>query len=60
MTATGPLDHLVIFTPENEEFFCVEPVSHSTDAVNAAEQSAGMISLPPGETVTASVKFEIA
>jgi aldose 1-epimerase len=59
MTATGPLDHLVIFTPEGQDFFCVEPVSHSTDAVNVANPSAGMISLPPGETVAASVKFEI-
>jgi aldose 1-epimerase len=59
MTATGPLDHLVIFTPAGEDFFCVEPVSHSTDAVNTADDDSGLIVLPPGGTVSASVRFEI-
>jgi aldose 1-epimerase len=60
MTATEPLDQLVIFTPAEEDFFCVEPVSHGTDAVNASgPDDRGLIILAPGQTVSASVTFEV-
>jgi len=36
MTAEPPLDCLVVFTPTGRPFFCVEPVSHVTDAFNLA------------------------
>ena len=26
--------HLIVYTPPGEDFFCVEPVSHMTDAIN--------------------------
>ena len=44
MTAGPPLDFLTVFIPPSLPFFCVEPVSHATDAVNlagAASRSAG-------------------
>ena len=37
MPAEAPLDYLVVFTPARRPFFCVEPVSHVTDAFNLAE-----------------------
>lgn len=47
----------VIFTPPGEDFFCVEPVSHMTDAVNRDRADSGMIDLAPGETVRAETAF---
>ncbi len=58
MTAEPPLDYLVIFTPRGRRFFCAEPVSHVTDAVNlaAAGYSApGLRVLAPGETIAATI-----
>ena len=60
MTATEELGKLVIFTPPGEDFLCVEPVSHDTDAFNRAAQGevdTGMRVLPPGETLKATVRF---
>jgi aldose 1-epimerase len=33
-----PLDFLVIFTPQDEDYFCVEPVSHVTDTFNLLDR----------------------
>jgi aldose 1-epimerase len=57
MTASGPLSTLVVYTPPGENFFCVEPVSHVTEAFNLAAagvQDTGMVRIPPGETLGAS------
>ena len=59
MTASGQMDQLVIFTPPGEDFFCVEPVSHGTDAVNADAEDRGVVVLEPGQTMSAEVKFEL-
>ena len=58
MTAAPPLDCLVVFTPPRRPFFCVEPVSHVTDAFNlaaAGRGDTGMRILEPGETLRATV-----
>ena len=34
ISAEEPLDILVIATPRDEDYFCVEPVSHVADAFN--------------------------
>jgi aldose 1-epimerase len=60
MTAQGPLGFLVLFTPAGEDFLCVEPVSHCTDALNMAAAGAadtGLRVLAPGETLEARVTF---
>jgi aldose 1-epimerase len=60
MTAQGPLGFLVLFTPAGEDFLCVEPVSHCTDALNMAAAGAadtGLRVLAPGETLQARVTF---
>jgi aldose 1-epimerase len=58
MRAEAPLDYLVVFTPARRPFFCVEPVSHVTDAFNLAEagrSDSGMLVLEPGETLRTAV-----
>jgi aldose 1-epimerase len=58
--AGPPLDHLVIYTPPGRAFFCVEPVSHVTDAFNlaaAGRTDTGTLVLAPGETVNAWVRL---
>lgn len=58
MTAEPPLDYVVVFTPPGCPFFCVEPVSHVTDAFNlaaAGRADTGLRVLEPGDTLRASV-----
>jgi aldose 1-epimerase len=58
MTAAPPLDFLVVYTPADRPYFCVEPVSHVTDAFNlaaAGRTDAGVHTLPPGATLRAAV-----
>jgi len=58
MRAEPPLDYLVVFTPARRPFFCVEPVSHVTDAFNLAEagrSDSGILVLEPGETLSTAV-----
>jgi aldose 1-epimerase len=52
--AEPPLDCLVVYTPAGRPFFCLEPVSHVTDAFNlaaAGRRDSGMLVLEPGETL---------
>lgn len=58
MRAEPPLDYLVVFTPARRPFFCVEPVSHVTDAFNLADagrHDSGIVILEPGETLRTAV-----
>jgi aldose 1-epimerase len=58
LTADAPLRFLVVFTPREFDFFCVEPASHVTDAVNlasAGRTDTGLRGLPPGETLATTV-----
>jgi aldose 1-epimerase len=59
ISARGPLDFLIVFSPPGERFFCAEPVSHCIDAFNlAAERNdTGTVSLAPGETLEGEVSF---
>ncbi len=60
MTADPALATLVIFSPPDAGFFCVEPVSHCIDAFNLADggmSDTGMRVLEPGETWQATVRF---
>jgi len=54
LTASADLDRLVVYAPPGGDFFCVEPVSHMTDAVNHAahgldRDQAGLRVLEAGE-----------
>ena len=58
--AEAPLSFLVIFTPQDEDFFCVEPVSHVTDAFNMLNRGAsghGTKILFPDEVLEAKISF---
>lgn len=64
LTLTGDAlyGHLVVFTPAGKDFFCVEPVSHMTDAFNLAAQGrvdTGMIVLEPGQSAKATARFAV-
>jgi aldose 1-epimerase len=60
MEATAPLRFLVFYTPPGQDYFCVEPVSHETDAFNAAaagRTDTGTIVLAPGETIEGTTRL---
>jgi aldose 1-epimerase len=52
--------HVVIYTPPNRPYFCVEPVSHMTDAINRMDVPGhGLRVLAPGETLHGTVMFRL-
>ena len=61
MTSSDELGHLVVFVPVGKDFFCAEPVSHAPDAVNSGHPASvtGLRSLPPGETLRASIFLKV-
>lgn len=61
MTASETLRHLVAYTPEGEDFFCVEPVSHSPDALNSnlTPEITGLQILDPGQSLSASIELKV-
>ena len=55
------LDHLVVYTPQNENWFCVEPVSHVNNAIHMADPAAhGLRALRPGERFDATMTLAVA
>ena len=51
---------LVIYTPENRDFFCAEPATNCIDAFNLANQGrtdTGLIMLEPSDTAVGDVIF---
>jgi aldose 1-epimerase len=58
---SSSLDRLVVFTPQDKDYFCVEPVSHVSNAIHMADPAAhGLRTLASGETFEASMKLDIA
>ena len=57
LDASAIFRHLVVFTPPGAGFFCVEPVSHMTDAVNrcATRADTGLAILPPAGTLDGEI-----
>jgi aldose 1-epimerase len=59
ITLTSSLRHAVIFTPPLREHFCVEPVSHVSNAVNmAAWAQHGIVDLRPGQSMSAWMQID--
>jgi aldose 1-epimerase len=54
-------DHTVIYTPQAFDFFCVEPVTHTPNAVNRPEppEITGLRILQPTETLQLTCRFEV-
>jgi aldose 1-epimerase len=60
LDADAPLGFLVVYSPAGQDYFCVEPVSHCTDAFNLAAQGradTGMVTLQAGASVSAIVRL---
>jgi aldose 1-epimerase len=58
---SSSLTHLVVFTPQDRDYFCVEPVSHVSNAIHMADPAAhGLRAVAPGETFEASMSLEVA
>lgn len=51
---SATLSFTTVYVPPNADFFCVEPVSHATDAFNRSDED-GLKALAPGDTLTASM-----
>ncbi len=61
METAGPFGHLVIYAPQGENYLCVEPVSHMTDAVNrGADPTAGLRTLRPDESLKGTMRLRVA
>ena len=59
LTASKSLGCLHVYSPPGEDFFCVEPVSHRPDALNAINPvGEGVVALPPGGRLQASMHIE--
>ena len=58
---TSSLPYLVVYTPPTRDYFCVEPVSHVSNAVQMAEPAAhGLVALEAGKSLEASMTIEVA
>ena len=58
---SSPLPYLVVYTPADRDYFCVEPVSHVSNAVHMADPLAhGLVALAPGATLEASMTLSVS
>lgn len=58
---TSSLSYLVVYTPKEKGYYCVEPVSHANAAINMTDPLAhGIQSVEPGQSYSATMKIEIA
>lgn len=58
---TSSESHLVIYTPSSKPYFCVEPVSHVSNAIHMAEPLAhGLRDLEPGQRLDGWLQLDLA
>ena len=58
---SSSMSHLVIYTPKTKPYFCVEPVSHVSNAINMADPAAhGLRTVAPGESIEVSMALDVA
>jgi len=58
---TSSMQRLVIYTPQTKDYFCVEPVSHVSNAIHLADPLAhGLVSVAPGESTRAWMQIDVA
>lgn len=61
MRLTSSLPYLVVYTPATSPYYCVEPVSHVSNAIHMTEPAAhGLRSLDAGATLDAWMKLEVS
>jgi aldose 1-epimerase len=57
---SSSLPYLVVYTPQDRDYFCVEPVSHVSNAINMASPAEhGVRTLAAGESFEAWMKIEV-
>ena len=57
---TSSMERLVVYTPPRYDYFCVEPVSHVSNAIHMAEPRAhGLRQLDAGESTGAWMQLEV-
>ncbi len=57
---SSSLPYLVVYTPQDKPYYCVEPVSHVSNAIQMAEPlSHGLRELQPGERFEAWMKLDV-
>jgi aldose 1-epimerase len=57
---TSSMSYLVVYTPHDKDYFCVEPVSHVSNAIHMADPAAhGLRTLAPGESFEASMTLDV-
>jgi len=55
------LPYLVVYTPQDKDYFCIEPVSHVGNAIHMADPAAhGLRTLQPGESFEASMSLDVS
>lgn len=55
------LRYLVVYTPHDKDYFCVEPVSHVSNAIHMADPAHhGLLTIEPGQTTNAWMKLDVA
>lgn len=62
MTGEGPVDFVVIYSPQGQDFVCIEPVTNLNDAFNRYErgdQDTGTVVLEPGQAMTAKMILKV-
>jgi aldose 1-epimerase len=60
MRLTSSLPYLVVFTPDTKPYYCVEPVSHVSNAVHMSDPAAhGLRSVAAGSSFDGWMKLEI-
>ncbi len=60
MKLTSSLPYLVVYTPSHSPYYCVEPVSHVSNAIHMADPAAhGLRALAAGATFDAWMKLEV-
>lgn len=63
ITARSDFNHVVVWSPAGEDFFCVEPVTNANDAFNLASRGiagTGIKTLDPRESLTETVVFAVS
>jgi aldose 1-epimerase len=49
-----------VYTPADKDYFCIEPVSHGTDAINRGAAEHGLVWLAQEESLTATLSLSAA
>jgi len=58
---TSSESYLVVYTPQDKDYFCVEPVSHVSNAIQMEDPIAhGLRELAPGESAEAWMTLEVS